>query len=143
MNVRLFAALALGMFCITAPALGQEDKRIKAYETILDNLLLAIGDMTDALKRIEDIDTVDKGHAQFRNAVTKFLEFRKEAEKLKLPDKKQREEIIEKYRDKLAGQMDALRAEVARVQRIPGGKKVLEELLRINPQPKKKSEPMK
>jgi glycyl-tRNA synthetase beta subunit len=140
MIVRRFPAAVLLGLLLTGTGLAQDIPDTKAYEDVLNTMLATLGEMTAALKKVDNVNAINQGRDELKLAVSKFLDVRKEAEQIKLPDKKQRDLIVQKYQEKLAREMDALRAEVGRVSRNPELKGVLEELARLNPQSPKKTE---
>src|SRR5690349_18222835 len=105
MPYRRFAAAVLVGLLLTGTLAAQDVPDTKAYEDVLNNMLAALGEMTAAMKKVDNMDAIDKGREELKAAVTKFLEVRTAAEKIKLPDKNQRDAIVQKYQEKLAQQM--------------------------------------
>ncbi len=138
----LAASVLVGLLC-PGTGIAQDIPDTANYEKILREMILALKDMTKALKQAEDVTTVETPRLALRMAVARFVKVRQEAEEKELPSPEQRKQLVEKYQEKLALEMQALRAEIGRVQRIPGGRKLLEELIPLNPKKPKKSDTMK
>src|SRR3954451_13200666 len=121
---RLLSASLL--FAFSALLLGQDaDAR---YEEVLQKLLASLGQITKTLEGVTDEKSAEAARPELRKATDEFRATRKKSEELAPPAAEARERISKKYQPELEKARKQLVAQVARVQRVPGGKTALAEI---------------
>jgi hypothetical protein len=109
--------------------LGQGDaKQSSSYESVIKDMLAALNGLTDVLGTIKDEPSALAARPEVKKAAGRLAEVRKQAEKLKQPDKAEKDRIARAYKDKLDKSLKRLLAEQVRVKAIPGGQDALKEI---------------
>jgi hypothetical protein len=125
MPVRLAATLAL----LTASAFAfSQDAGDAKYEETLVKLLETMGQMTKTLEMIVDEPSAKAQRAPLKEQVEVFLKTRKESESLAPPSADVRDKLAQKFRPEFEKSRKTLVAQIARVQRVPGGTATLQDL---------------
>lgn len=125
MAARLLSASLI--LALSALVLAQEGADAK-YEEVLQKLLGSIGQINKTLETITDEKSADAARPELRKATEEFRATRKKSEDLAPPAAEVRERISKKYQPDFEKTRKELVAQVARVQRIPGGKAALAEI---------------
>lgn len=117
---------------------------IKPYKDVLDKMVASLKEMSATLEKVEKEEDVPALKPQLAKAVDAFVKARRESETIPLPDKKQRDKLVDMYRERLAKYFLNLRAHVGRIQNLSGNaKEILVELKRLYPEKNKKSDTIK
>jgi hypothetical protein len=98
------------------------------FDSVLKEMLVLVERMTGTLANVKDEASAAAAKADLEKTAQRFIEIRKQAEAMKPPDKKQREELIREYTQKLVEAQKKLFIEISRVSQVPGGKDVLQVL---------------
>jgi hypothetical protein len=109
-----------------------------AYEEVVVQTLAALDLMTKILVTVKDAPSAEAARPDLKQAAVKFVEVRKKAEQLKQPDQTQKDLIAKKFEKNMAKAVQQLRAEIRRVQDVPGGLNLLKELDPVLKYPPKK-----
>lgn len=122
--------LRLGIAVLLLPALGvavQEEADAK-YEAVLQKLLGTIGQISKTLETVKDEKSGQEARPELRKQTEEFRATRKKSEELAPPSPEVRERIGKKYQPEFEKARKELAGQVARVQRVPGGPAVLQEI---------------
>ncbi|MBM4067910.1 MAG: hypothetical protein FJ271_03060 [Planctomycetes bacterium] len=125
--------LAAGCILLGVVALvcGQEAAEIKPSDIVKETLEI-MEKISKQLAAVKDEDSAKAARSELKSSVTRWLEMRKRAEKLKPPaSKAERDRLDKEFRGKLVNANKKLRAEIARVDRVPGGRDALKELVNL------------
>jgi len=124
-----FAARAAALVCLVPVSLwaaqGADDAK---YEDVLQKLLGTLGAITKTLEGVTDADTAKAAHPELRKHAEEFRTTRKQSEDVAPPSPEARERVSKKYQPEFEKARKDLVAQVARVQRVPGGTAALQEI---------------
>src|SRR5262249_43083182 len=98
------------------------------YEKIVQGMLAKVEDITKILTTIRDSDTAKTAQPQLKEAASKMMELRKQADAVDQPTKEEKDRLAKEYAPKMEAAVKKLRAETIRVKGIPGGDEALAEL---------------
>jgi hypothetical protein len=116
---------------LAALVCGQGTSAVTPSDIVKETLEL-MEKITQQLTAIKDEESAKASRAELKASVARWLEMRKRAEKLKPPASKEERDRLEKeFRGKLIKADKKLKAEIARVDRVPGGKDALKELVAL------------
>jgi len=133
MSCRLLAALLLFVTLPLASAQeGKKEPETKKepakYEDVLQTLVDTMGKMTKTLALVVDEETSKSNKAALRMQAAEFIEARKKSRELAPPVGDAKEKLAAKFRGEIEKSRKELAAQVARVQRVPGGNLALQEI---------------
>jgi len=100
------------------------EETIKKTLTILDRISTTLG-------TVKDEDSAKKAKPDLRKATGDFLAVRKESETIPPPSKNTKDRLAKEYKTKLEDANKKLQTEVNRVEALPGGHDVLEDVRTI------------
>lgn len=126
MGCRLFVA-----FVVLGPlnwVLAQEGAAQPKYEEVLGKLVETMGQMTKTLEMIVDEESAKANQAALKGLAETFIATRKQSEALAPPSVEERERLARNYRPQFEKGRKELIGQIARVQRVPGGNVVLQEI---------------
>jgi FtsZ-interacting cell division protein ZipA len=134
-------SLPCGAFAIVALLLpflwatGQESKDSKQdtkseskYEETLQQLLDSLSQMTKTLAMVVDEESAKSNRSVLRVHAVSFQTARKQSQDLAPPAPDVKEKLAKKYRPEIEKSRKELVAQIARVQRVPGGNATLQEI---------------
>jgi len=133
MTCRLLAPLLL---FVTLPLVsaqeGKKDSETKKeppkYEDVLQTLVDTMGKITKTLALVVDEETAKANKALLRTHAAEFIDARKKSRELAPPVGDAKEKLAQKFRAEIEKSRKELAAQVARVQRVPGGNIALQEI---------------
>jgi len=125
MTARLLSVTLI--FACSALVVAQEGADAR-YEEVLQKLLGSINQIGKTLEGITDEKSADAARPDLRKATEEFRATRKKSEELAPPAPEVRERISKKYQPEFEKARKDLVGQVARVQRVPGGKAALAEI---------------
>jgi hypothetical protein len=135
MPYRLFASLLLVVPLAWAPAQDTKESPAKdakgepsKYEEVLQKLVETMGKMTKTLALVVDEETAKSNRSVLKEHAAAFIEARKQSQSLAPPSAEAKEKLAKKFRPEIEKSQKQLVAEVARVQRVPGGNAALQEI---------------
>jgi hypothetical protein len=133
MSCRLFAPLLLVILLPLASAQeGKKDPETKKepakYEDVLQSLVDTMGKITKTLALVVDEETAKANKPALRTQAAEFIEARKKSRELAPPVGDAKEKLAQKFRPEIEKSRKELTAQVARVQRVPGGNLALQEI---------------
>lgn len=123
--MRTVLALVMGLMVSSAWAQESDDAK---YEEVLQKLVAGLGEMTKVLELVVDEDTAKSNTSALRVQAEAFIESRKMSRDLAPPSAQVREKLAEKYRPEFEKARKEILAQIARVQRVPGGNVALQEI---------------
>ena len=98
------------------------------HEEVLGKLLGSLQAIGKSLEGITDEATATSARPELKKQAQEFREVRKLSEQVPPPSPEAREKIAKTWQPKFVEVRKTLEAQIARVQRVPGGKATLEEL---------------
>jgi hypothetical protein len=98
------------------------------HEDILQKLLGTLQEITKTLGTIKDDASAQAARPDLKKQAEDFRETRKQSEKVPPPTPEARERIAKEFQPKFIAAKKELIAEMARVQRVPGGLAALQEI---------------
>ena len=125
MVFRILAALPA--FVVVSFALTQEAGPPK-YEDVLVKMVETLGQMTKTLELIVDEETAKTSQLALKGQAETFVATRKQSENLAPPSIEERERLAKGFRPQFEKSRKELIGQIARVQRVPGGNAVLQDL---------------
>ncbi len=137
MRFPILTGLAL-LFLFPTIAVCQPSQPPK-YEIVVVEMLQTLKQIDTILQSIEDQLSAERAKPALKEAVQKFVEIRKKAEKMKQPDKAEKDKLASKYAKDFAKAIDNLKLQISRVLNIPKGSEALKELEPLRPQKKTKN----
>ena len=117
---------------------GNQTGKTSPYEEVVVQLMTSLEKMTKLLVEVKDGPSAEAARPQLKQAAAEFVDIRKKSEKLKQPDKAERDRITAKYQKKLAEVVQKLSSEVRRVGGIIDARSVLKEVDEFLKPPKQK-----
>jgi hypothetical protein len=118
-------AIGIGaLFCSFVLVAAQEPN----HEEVLGKLLGSLQAIGKSLEGITDEATATSARPDLKKRAQDFREARKLSEQASPPSPEEREKIAKTWQPKFVEIRKMLEAQIARVQRVPGGKATLEEL---------------
>jgi len=124
MLMRIFAAIVV----LIPVHGGLSQEGAPKYEETLVKLVDTLGQMTKTLEMIVDEDSGKAQQAALRGQAEMFIATRKQSETLAPPSAEEREKLARNFRPQFEKSRKELVGQIARVQRVPGGNLVLQEI---------------
>ena len=122
--MRRFPQIGLALLGSLAVLAAQEPN----HEEVLGKLLGSLQGIGKTLEGITDEATATSARPELKKQVDEFRETRKMSEQVAPPSPEARDKIAKAWQSKFIEVRKVLEAQIARVQRVPGGKATLEEL---------------
>jgi hypothetical protein len=116
--------LAASLFSLTLVAAAQEPN----HEEVLGKLLGSLQAIGKTLEGITDEATATTARPELKKEAVEFGEIRKQSEQVPPPSPEARDRIAKAWQPKFVEVRKTLEAQIARVQRVPGGEACLAEL---------------
>lgn len=120
--------IAILLLIASTLAISAQDTDDAKYEDVLQMLLGSIGQITKSLEKVTDSDSAQSVRVELRKQTEEFRDIRKKSEALAPPSTEAKERISKKYQPEFEKARKALAAQIARVQRVPGGTPALLEI---------------
>jgi hypothetical protein len=98
------------------------------HEEVLGKLLGSLQAIGKTLEGITDEATATSARPELKKEAVEFGEIRKQSEQVPPPSPETREKIAKDWQPKFVEVRKMLEAQIARVQRVPGGMAALDEL---------------
>jgi hypothetical protein len=122
--MRRFPQIGLALLCSAAIVAAQEP----SHEEVLTKLLGSLQGIGKTLEGITDEATATSARPELKKQVDEFRATRKLSEQVAPPSPESREKIAKDWQPKFIAVRKVLESQIARVQRVPGGKASLDEL---------------
>ena len=110
------------------PTLGFAQDGDAKFEEVLQGLLGNLKQITKTLESVTDEATGEAARPELKKQAEEFKATRKKSEELAPPVQETRDRISKKYQPEFEKARKELIAQMARVQRVPGGKGALQEI---------------
>ena len=110
------------------PAIGLAQEGDAKYEEVLQSLLGNLKQIAKTLESVTDEATGEAARPELKKQTEEFKATRKKSEELAPPAPETRDRISKKHQPEFEKARKELIAQMARVQRVPGGKAALQEI---------------
>ena len=107
------------------------------HEDVLQKMLGSLQQITKTLEGVTDNQSAEAAQPELKKQAQEFRDTRKRSEELPPPMPEERDRIAKEWQPKFVKARKELVAEIARVQRVPGGKESLQEIRDIFDKDKK------
>jgi hypothetical protein len=123
MKPAVYAGLVLLTLSTLVATAGQG-----SYEGVTKEMLATLEQINKVLATIKDQDSATAAKPDLKQAATKIVELRKQADEMKQPSKEEKDRLQKEYMPKFEAVFKKLKEESTRVNGIPGGDAALAEL---------------
>jgi type II secretory pathway component HofQ len=118
----------IGMWGLGAIAAGSTQDPDRSFEGLVKDMIDTVEQITKTVLTIQDKDSATSAKPELKKAATKMLELRKLAEKVKQPNKVEKERLEKEYAPKMELAVKKLGEATAKVHSVPGAAEALAEL---------------